>query len=414
MDVKTGYIRISPAVLAYTGLFLIVIWFCILPAGAFTVISGPTLVPDGRAVIGEAVTGDIELIYDVSSMNEFITVYTDLGSASWDAVIIVDGREMPIGTRSGRYLTVTGFELYNPGASVTKLQVHLEGVVPEYLSGSGEADVLSLEHIAGDGTTVLDSVSGTISVIDLAAVNGMRTETENDLIRFKDAINTAYNAGSDTSAAEETAADVGDLIEASRQMGIQDAYTALSQADSLLGAASTILTDSVSRDLFLNAEESISAIEPAIAEYRGAGGADEQGILVVLSYRDNAEMLLVLAHDRDSAGDDAGAQQYAEDAHAKAGDAMAYLSGMFAEAGLTMESSVSGAGPFQKSPEVPAASTSQVLSLPFLTGSGGEDSIVGIDLEGTVTFFRVVCDGILGMAEFVRNAMDAFSQIGNS
>ncbi|WFN34689.1 hypothetical protein L1S32_00780 [Methanogenium sp. S4BF] len=409
----TGYKRITSGELARTGMVLIAIWFCILPVCAFTVTSGPSVVPDGHAVIGEAVTADIEIIYDVSSMNEFITVYTDMGSDSWDAVIIADGREMPIGTRSGRYLTVTGFELYNPGASVTKLQVHLEGVVPEYLAGSGDAEVLSLEHIAGDGVTVLDSVSERISLIDLAAVNGMRTETENDLIRFEEQINRAYNEGSDTSAAEEVAADARDLIEASLQMDLHNAYTALSEAKYLLSVGRTTLTDSVTQDFFQNTEGMISAIEPAIAEYRGAGGADKQGVLVVLSYRDNAEMLLILAHDRDSAGDDEGAQRYAEDAYAKAGDAMAYLAGMYTEAGLTMGGYTPGAGTPPPSSEVSATTPAQVISLPYAMDPGVDESVGDIDIEGTLTFFQVVLDGILGMAEFVRNVMDAFSEIGN-
>lgn len=396
------------------GLFVIAIIFLVLPVSAFMVISGPSLVPDrGTYVIGEAVTADIELIYDVSSMNEFITVYTDLGSVSWNAVIIVDGREMPIGTRSGRYLTVTGFELYNPGASVTKLRVNLEGIVPEYLAGIREAEVLHLEQMAGDGTTVLDSVSAKIFLIDVAAVNALRAEMEADLIRFEEEINRAYCAGNDTSATDEVAADIHDLIEASRRMDLQNAYRVLSEAKVLLSGEMTTLTDSVTQDYFQDAEDIISAIEPAIAEYRNAGGADEQGVLVVLSYRDNAEMLLVLSHDRDSAGDDIGAQRYAEDAFAKAGDAMAYLAGMYSEAGLTQEGSTVGALTPRPSLEPSEKTPPQGFSLPNAMDLGGDEHTGKIDIEGTLTFFQIVLDGIGDLVEFARNVMEAFSAIGN-
>jgi hypothetical protein len=395
------------------GLLLIVIWFCILPAAAFTVTAGPSLEPAERAVLGETVSADIEIIYDVSSMSEYILAYTDLGSASWDAVIIEDGREMPIGSRSGRYLTVTGFELYNPGSSVTKLQVHLEGVVPEYLAGSGEAEVLSLEHIAGDGSTVLDSVSEKIAIIDLAAVNAMRTETENDLFRFEEEINAAYSAGTDTSGAEEAAADVHDLIEASRQMGIQNAYTALSEADYILSVEFVTLAESVTQDYFQDARERIAAIEPSIAEYRNAGGDDEQGILVVFSYRDNAEMLLIMADEKNTSGDGIGAQEYAEDAYEKANDAMVYLAGMYTEAGLTPAGYVAGVTSAQPSSVASSSTPLQTLSLPDFMDSGGDEGSGEIDIGGTITFFQVIIDGFRGFAEFIQHVSDAFSGIGN-
>jgi hypothetical protein len=395
------------------GLFLIAVCLCMLPAAGFTVTAGPSLVPDEQAVLGETVKVDTEMIYDVSSMNEFITAYTDLASVSWDATIIVDGREMPLGSRSGRYLTVTGFELYNPGASVTKLQVHLEGIVPEYLAGSREAEVLSLEHIAGDGSTILDSVSAKIPIIDLAAVNTMRTETVSGLMRFEEGINTAYHTGTDTSAAEGAAADVRDRIEASRRMNISDAHTALSEADSILHTSFTSLNSSVTRDHFQNAEEMVAAIDPAIAEYRDADGADEQGILVVLSYQDNADTLLVLAHDRNSAGDDTGARQYAEDAYEKATDAMEYLAGMYTKAGLAMRDYTPGAtGHPQPSSENAVTPSPQLLSLPDFTYSGAEGN-EGIDLEGTLTFIQVIIDGFRGMADFIQHVTVAFSDIGN-
>ncbi|MDE4909000.1 hypothetical protein L0665_10310 [Methanogenium marinum] len=388
-------------------------WFCILPGAAFTVTAGPSLEPDEQAVLGDTVSADIEIIYDVSSMSEYITAYTDLGSASWDAVIIEDGREMPLGSRSGRYLTVTGFELYNPGSSVTKLQVHLEGVVPDYLAGSGVAEVLSLGHIAGDGSTILDSVSKNITIIDLAEVDAMRTETENDLFRFEEEINAAYRAGTDTSAAEEVAADVRDLIEASREMDIQSAYTALSKAQILLTAEWTTLTDSVTQDYFLDAREMIAAIEPAIAEYENAGGVDEQGILIVLSYRDNAEMLLVLAEEKKTSGDDAGAQQYAEDAYKKADEAMVYLADMYTEAGLTLRGYTPGVTSSRSSLDVTSVPATQTLSLPDFMDSGGEDGFGGIDVGGTITFFQVIIDGFWSFADIIQNVSEAFSGIGN-
>ena len=408
---KKILLQISLSGAVYGVLFLLAFWCCILPATAFTVTAGPSLVPEEQAVLGETVTADIEVMYDVSSMSEFITVYTDLGSASWDAVIIDDGREMPIGTRRGRYLTITGFELYNPGSSVTKLQVHLKGVVPEYLSGSGDAEVITLEHIAGDGSTVLDSVTENIAIIDVAAVNVIRIETENGLIRFEEEINGAYSAGTDTSAAEEAAADVRDLIDASRQMDIQNASAALSEAQEILNREFVLLTNSVTQYNYHNARGMIAAIVPAIAEYRDAGGVDEQGILVVLSYRDNAEMLLVLAQDRDSLGDEAGAQRYATDAYKKADNAMAYLAGMYTDAGLTMRGYTPAATVPQPYSEGSASTSSHTLSIPDFTGSAQSEGIQVIDVGGTVGLFQEILDGCMGFAGFLQDVAGAFSKI---
>ncbi|WAI00672.1 hypothetical protein [Methanogenium organophilum] len=394
-------------------LVLLAIWWFILPVAAFTITTGPSLTPGEQVVLGEAVTADIEIIYDVSSMNEFITVYTDLGSASWDAVIIADDREMPIGTRSGRYLTVTGFELYNPGSSVTKLRVHLEGIVPEYLTGTSQVDVITIEHIAGDGSTVLDSVSETIPIIDLAAVDAMRTETENDLARFEEEINVAYVAGMDTSAAEGVAADVRDLIDGSRQMDIRNAYAALSEADSVLDAEFSALTNSVTQNHFQNARRMIAAIEPAIAEYRDAGGVDEQGILVVLSYRDNAEMLLVLADEKNISGDEEGAQQYAVNAYNKADNAMTYLAGMCSDAGLTIGGYTAGAVVTpSSSPTSSPTPVQTVLGFDF-PDSQQIEGIQEIDIEGIFGFFQVIIDGCMGFVDFIQNVAEAFSDIGN-
>lgn len=388
------------------------IWWCILPAAALSVTAGPSVEPEGEVVVGEAMTADITFIYDVSSMNEFITVYTDLGSASWDAVIIADSREMPIGRRNGRYLTITGFELYNSGSSVTKLQIHLEGVVPDYMAGAGQAEVFTIEHIAGDGSTVLDTVSENISIIDLAEVNAMRMETENGLILFEEEISDAYSAGTDTAAAEEAAADIRDLIDASRQMDIRNAYRALSEADALLRSASAKVTDSVTQDRFQAAEEMIAAIEPALADYRNAGGGDEQGILVVRSYCDHAEMLLLLAQEKKVSGDTAGAEQYAADAYEKAEDAMAYLAAMYSEMGLTMEGSLLVDCP-TPSPDMSYSSLPSYTSpLPDTTDSE-QGNIFGIDIEGTAAFIQVILDGCTGFASFISDVSDAFSEIGN-
>jgi len=385
----------------------------ILPATAFTATSGPSIVPEGEAVPGDLVTADIEFIYDVSSMNEFITVYTDLGSASWDAVIIADSREMPLGTRSGRYLTITGFELYNSASSVTKLQVHLEGIVSDYLAGAGQAEVLTIEHIAGDGSTVLDSRTENIAIIDLAAVNGMRSETENGLVQFEEEINRAYSSGTDTSAAEEAAADVRDLIDASYSMDLRSAYAALSEAQDILNREYPLLTTSVTEDRFQNARAVITAIEPAVTDYRDAGGRDEQGILVVLSYRDNAEMLLLLAQEKDFAGDVAGAHQYASDAYEKADCALVYLAGMYEEAGLTMRGYTHAATVPCPSSEGSVTAPGHTLSIPDFTDSERDGGIQGVDIEGTVGFFQVILDGFSGFAGFLQDVYTAFSAIGN-
>ena len=389
-----------------------VIWWCILPAAAISVTAGPFLEPEGNVVVGDIVTADITFIYDVSSMNEFITVYTDLGSASWDAVIIADSREMPIGRRNGRYLTITGFELYNSGSSVTKLQIHLDGVVPDYLAGAGQAEVFTIEHIAGDGSTVLDTVSENIAIIDLAEVNAMRMETENGLILFEEEISHAYSAGTDTSAAEEAAAVIRDLIDASRQMDIRNAYRALSEADALLHSASTKVADSVIQDRFQKAEEMIAAIEPALTEYRNAGDGDEKGIRVVLSYRDNAEMLLLIAQEKNASGDTPGAEQYAVDAYEKVEDAIAYLSGMYSETGLTMNGSPPVDCPTASSGQSYSSLPSQISSLPETAGSW-EGGIFGIDIEGATAFIQVILDECAGFAGFITDVSDSFSEIGN-
>ena len=174
----------------------------------------------------------------------------------------------------------------------------------------------------------------------------------------------------------------------------------------------TTLTDSVIHDYFQDSRERIAVIEPSIAEYRNAGGSDEQGILIVLSYRENAEMLLVLADEKITSGDDAAAQQYAEDAYEKADEALAYLADMYAKAGLTLGGytpDVTSSPPtFETSP----SSATRTISLPDFMYSGGEDGYGDIDIGGTISFIQVIIDGFWGMADSIRNVSESFSEIG--
>ena len=133
----------------------------------------------------------------------------------------------------------------------------------------------------------------------------------------------------------------------------------------------------------------------------------------MLSYRDNAEMLLVLAQDRNSSGDEAGAQRYAMDACEKADKAMAYLAGMYTEAGMTMEGYTPTATVPQSSTGVSASTSQQTLSVPGYMDSEQSGGIQGVDIEGTVGFFQIILDGFTGFIDFIQDAGEAFSKIGN-
>jgi len=78
-----------------------------------------------------------------------------------------------------------------------------------------------------------------------------------------------------------------------------------------------------------------------------------------------------------------------------------------------MEGYTPGTDSPQPSQKGSASTAPQTLSLPDIIESGEDGDAGEIDIEGTISFFQVVFDGFVGLADFIQNTMEAFSEIGN-
>ena len=214
---------------------------CVFPAVALQMTGVPEILPGDILVAGDEASVTLEVLYTVSSMSEYMDLTTGLSDARWHVEILSDGRVVGEVSRSGRYAGITGFELFNGG--YTKFIVHLNGTVMEGFYGSGEQTLMSIDHIAADGVTVMDTVEVTAVFLTADDVEGLRMSAEADLRGLGDLISLAYDDGTDTTAVEETYADAEDLIAASSTMPAVQAFSVITSAGEMIAEATSELSE---------------------------------------------------------------------------------------------------------------------------------------------------------------------------
>jgi len=74
----------------------------VLPAGALQAGGTPLITPGEMLFAGDEVSVYVEVIYSVSSMSEYMDLWTGLSDARWEVDILSDGQRVGEVRRTGR------------------------------------------------------------------------------------------------------------------------------------------------------------------------------------------------------------------------------------------------------------------------------------------------------------------------
>ncbi len=385
-------------------IFLFILLLCniaVLPAWALQAAGDPVISPGKTLVAGDEASVYVEVFYSVSSMSEYMDLTTGLSDARWKVEILSDGRTVGEVQRSGRYAGITGFELFNSG--FTKLLVHLNGTVSEGFYGSGEQTLMSIDHIAADGSTVLDTLEVTAVVLTAADVTTLREVAESDLENLGSLIRTASAEGADTADALEAYADAQDLIAASATMPPADACAAIASAGDLIAGATSDLSERMYLQTVSSAETTISRTEDLLIEYEQSSGYSSEGGMVVQSRLESARTYLILAQEKKNSGDDLSALSYAQQARLKAEDSREYLGSLTERTGTSGEISHTSLS----TPEPTAAGTPIIID-PGMTPVPGSGDF---DLSGITNLLGILWGGVSGGVEYINQLADAVNKL---
>jgi len=385
-------------------LSLFILLFCstlVLPAGALQVSGDPAINPGETLVAGDEVSIYAEVIYSVSSMNEYMDLTTGLSDARWRVEILSDGRTVGEVSRSGRYAGITGFELFNNG--FTKLCIHLNGTVSEGFYGSGEQTLMSVEHIAADGSTVLDTVEVTAVVLTSSDVDIQKETAYADLMSLGELIRTAYVDGLNTGGAEEAYADAEDLIAGSGSLPLPEAFAALTSSRSLIADAKAALSETMYSETMSSAKSAVSRTESLLAQYEQDPDHSSEGVMVVQSRLESAGTYLVLAQEMKNSGDGSSARSYARQGLLKAEGAYEYLISLTPGTENSEGTTGGGAG----SAEETAGTAPFVVDVGTTPANGTE----GLELEEITDMLGIIWGGVLGGVECIRQLADAVNQL---
>ncbi len=397
-DKTRRYVRYIPLI----SLFMLFICsIAVLPAVALQTAGDPVISPGKTLIVGDEASVYVEVIYSVSSMSEYMDLTTGLSDARWEVEILSDGRTVGEVQRSGRYAGITGFELFNSG--FTKLIVHLNGTVSEGFYGSGEQRLMSIDHIAADGITVLDTVEVTTVVLTAADVTALRETAESDLENLGGLIRTAYAEGTDTAEAQEAYADAQDLIVASATLPPADAYAAITSAGDLIGDATSCLSERMYLQTVSSAETAISRTEELLVQYGHSPGYSSEGAMLVQSRLESARTYMILAQEKKNSGDDLSALSYAQKARSKAEDSREYLASLTEGTGTSGEISHTPSSNLE-----PTAAGTPIIIDPAMTPVPGSEDF---GLSGITNLLGMLWGGISAGVEYVNQLADAVNDL---
>jgi hypothetical protein len=384
------------------SLFILILCsIAVLPVWALQTAGDPMISPGKTLVAGDEASVYVEVIYSVSSMSEYMDLTTGLSDARWRVEIQSDGRTVGEVQRSGRYAGITGFELFNSG--FTKLLVHLNGTVSEGFYGSGEQTLMSIDHIAADGTTVLDTLEVKAVVLTAADVTILREVAVSDLGNLGGLIRTADAEGIDTTEAQEAYADAEDLIAASETMPPADAFAAITSAGDLIDGATSCLSEGMYLQTVSSAETTISKTENLLVDYEQSSGYSSGGAMVVQSQLESAGTFLILAQEKKKGGDYLSALSYAQQARSKADGSMEYLTSLTEGTGISGEIS-----PTPSSTPAPAATGTIVIIDPEMTPVSGSE---GFELSGFTNLLEILWGGVSGAVQYINQLADAVNKL---
>lgn len=385
-----------------SGFCLLLLVLCallILPAAALSVDS-ITQDPAGALITGEEATVNATIRYTMASSAESVEFYTDLQDAKWVFTPTRNGEGVPYAARYGHYQYLTGWDLYYPTAVVTRISLTVTGIVPPVASAQ-QGVVLEVTQYDADGSTLVGEVSETALFAPLGDLATSADEQRAALAVLETAVAEEKAGGVNTSAVDGMVAQITALIEeaGSGLLPDGDALRALINAGSLIGEATSLLTEESAGSQITDATASLSSLQTLAAEVAGdAQYDDDPRVWSISAYADSASTLLLLAGEKEAAGDYTAAVEYATLAQEKINDGLSCYADLTGSTPVALATATSSATASSPAPSVSGTATATAApSATTGTGSGSSGSEIAGVLQEEVSFesfFHIL--GVLG------------------
>ena len=393
-------------------LFLVLCALMVLPAAALSVDS-IAQEPVGALITGEEATVDVTIRYTMGSSAESMEFFTDLQDARWIFTPTRNGEGVPYAARYGHYEYLTGWDLYYPTAVVTRISLTLTGIVPPVASAQ-QGVLLRVTQYDADGSTLVEEVQETALFAPLGDLATTADEQRAALAVLEASVAEEKAGGVNTSAVDGMVGQIAALIEGagSGLMTEGDALRALIDAGSLIGQATSLLTEESAGSQVANANAALSSLQTLATEVAADSQYDgDPRVWSISSYADSASTLLILAGEKEAAGDFAAAANYATQAQEKIQTGMACyadltgtnpVSVVTATPSATVTATASGTSVWKTATSTPAPSAT--TSPP--SGQSQESEIAGVlqeevSLESFLHILGVLGDGIGDLTEML-------------
>ncbi|MBQ3718510.1 MAG: hypothetical protein II893_03825 [Methanomicrobium sp.] len=291
--------------------------------------------PSGNPAQGDEVYALYTVEYDFDSDQESLMFYTDLYNPVWKFTIILDGVEHVKPKISGRYETLSGFELYYPRTYQTYVRAELTGTVPT-TAATGEYKLIEVTHFDAAGNTE-STAKETRIFINPADMAGIQGSTEVLLSNLRADIDRYASVGVDTSAAEEKFTLANNAVATAKTSTASVQNALLDSAKGYIAEANEILKKAYAEHAINAAKKKTASLDSIINYFEVTKGlASDKSVWVIKSYNDNAKTLLVLAEEKYSSGSMDAAAEYAVLSQNKADEGYSCARSLNSEQGLNM------------------------------------------------------------------------------
>lgn len=364
---------------------------------------------------GESATAVYTIEYDFESDEESLQFYTDLLSPKWKLSIVVDGVSHDLPSYTGRYVSLSGFELYYDDAYYSQVKITLDGTVPE-VSGTGNYTIIQATWYDYIGDTVDEEIVEAV-IVNPSDIDEILETREDELAELKNYLDEKEDLGVDIDSAEEKYEDAAAAIADAAGSDSASASILLSSAKTYMDESYSLVDEAWAEFLIEQVESTINLVKEMISEYEDEGLSDDSRVWVIQSYVDNAETLLVLAEDKFDLPDYDSARNYATQAQSKAEQAYDYAVSLNEDLDLKSPTLAKTASP-TKSASPTATGTSDSSGLDDLIPDiGGDSDISGMDdiihsevnLESAIQVLSVIGDALLDAFDFLSDLISSAS-----
>ena len=367
--------------------------------------------PAGALISGEEATVDVTIRYSMASSAETMEFFTDLQDAKWVFTPTRNGEGVPYAARYGHYEYLTGWDLYYPTAVVTRISLTVTGIVPP-VSSAQQGVLLRVTQYDADGSTLVEEIEDTTLFAPLGDLATTADEQRAALAVLEAAVAEEKAGGVNTSAVDGMVAQIAAMIEGAESglMADGEALRTLIDVDSLIGQATSLLTEESAGSQISGATASLSSLQTLAAEV--AGDPQYNGdprVWSISAYADSASTLLILAGEKEAAGDYAAAAEYATLAQEKIHDGFACYADLTGSTTVPVATAPSSASPSSTATPVSGTATSTwapSATTTTVSGSSQGSEIAGVlqeevSLESFLHILGVLGDGIGNLTEML-------------